>query len=48
MKLPAVARFSIVIGALVWVLGLPVFAISSIPFASDTTYLVLGCVIGVP
>ncbi len=47
MKLSAVARFSIVIGALVWVLGLPVFVISSTPFVSDTTYLVFGCVIGV-
>lgn len=47
MRLLSITRFSIVIGALVWVIGLPVFAISSTPFVSDDTYFVLGCVLGI-
>jgi hypothetical protein len=45
MKLVTLARFSSLIGAIVWVLGLPVVAIYSVPFTSDATYLVFGGVV---
>jgi hypothetical protein len=45
MKLVTVARFSSILGAIVWVLGLPVVAIYSVPFTSDATYLVFGVVV---
>lgn len=45
MKLVTVARFSSILGAMVWVLGLPLVAIYSTPFTSDATYVVFGGVV---
>jgi hypothetical protein len=40
-----VARFSSIVGAAVWVLGLPVVVVYSIPFSNDATYFAFGLVI---
>jgi hypothetical protein len=45
MKLVTLARCSSIVGAIVWVLGLPVVAIYSVPFTSDATYLLFGVVV---
>ena len=45
MKLVTVARFSNILGAVVWVLGMPLFVVYSVPFVSDATYLIFGGVI---
>jgi hypothetical protein len=45
LKPVTLARFSAILGAIVWVLGLPVVAIYSVPFTSDATYLVFGGVV---
>jgi hypothetical protein len=45
MKLVRIARVSCVSGALVWFLGVPAVAFSSVPFASDGSYYLLGLVI---
>lgn len=41
-KLVRIARVSCVSGAVVWILGLPVVALSSVPFWSDGSYYLLG------
>jgi hypothetical protein len=45
MKLVTLARYSSILGAIVWVFGLPVVAVYSVPFVSDATYLVFGVVV---
>jgi hypothetical protein len=45
MKLVLIARVCCVTAAVVWVLGLPVVALSSVPFSSDGSYFLLGLVI---
>jgi hypothetical protein len=45
MKLVNVARFSNILGAIVWVLGLPLVVVYSVPFVSDATYFMFGGVI---
>jgi hypothetical protein len=44
VKLAGLARFSSVLGATVWVLGLPLVVASSVPFASDGTFFLFGLV----
>ncbi len=39
-----IARFSNIVGAIVWILGLPLVALSSVPFSSDATYFAFGAV----
>jgi hypothetical protein len=45
MKLVTVTRFSNILGAIVWVLGLPLVVVYSVPFVSDATYFMFGAVI---
>jgi hypothetical protein len=45
MKLVTVARCSNILGAIVWVLGLPFVVVYSVPFVSDATYFMFGGVI---
>lgn len=42
MRLVTVGRFSAVLGAIVWLLGLPLIAVSAVPFTSDATFFVFG------
>jgi hypothetical protein len=39
-----IARFSNIVGAIVWIIGLPLVALSTVPFSSDATYFAFGAV----
>jgi hypothetical protein len=45
VTLVTVARLSSVAGAIVWLLGLPLITLSSVPFTSDATFYLFGILI---
>lgn len=44
MNVVTIARFSNIVGAIVWIIGLPLVALSTVPFSSDATYFAFGAV----